>query len=103
MSFHKLQPKGLENFFVDAGLPADKLRIHISELAPGARPHPPHQHAGIEALYVFAGAGTFEIEDERQPIGPNEAIVFDPGRLHGLVNSGAEPMRYLVIIGKDVD
>ena len=37
MSFLEHQPKGLARFFVDADLPSERLRIHISEVGPGAR------------------------------------------------------------------
>ena len=101
MSFQEHQPKGLARFFVDAELPSERLRIHISEVGPGARSHPPHQHPGVEAFYMLEGEGTLEIADERQLIRANEAVVFDPTKLHGLVNTGETPMRYIVIIARD--
>ncbi|HET9221151.1 MAG TPA: cupin domain-containing protein [Roseiflexaceae bacterium] len=101
MSFLEHQPKGLARFFVDADLPSERLRIHISEVGPGARSHPPHQHPGVEAFYMLEGEGTLEIADERQLIRANEAVVFDPTKLHGLVNTGETPMRYIVIIARE--
>ena len=101
MSFQVHQPKGLARFFVDADLPDRRLTIHISEVGPGARSHPPHQHEGVEAFYMLEGEGTLEIAEERQLIRANEAVVFDPTKLHGLVNTGDAPMRYIVIIARD--
>jgi mannose-6-phosphate isomerase-like protein (cupin superfamily) len=101
MSFLEHQAKGLARFLTDADLPADRLRIHISEVGPGERSHPPHQHPGVEGFYMLEGEGTLEIADERCLIYAGEAIVFDPTKLHGLVNTGSVPMRYMVVIARD--
>jgi (S)-ureidoglycine aminohydrolase len=101
MSFMEHQAKGLARLLADADLPPERLRIHISEVGPGERSHPPHKHAGVEAFYMLAGEGTLEIGAERQRIAAGEAIVFDPTKLHGLVNGGDVPMRYIVIIARE--
>jgi (S)-ureidoglycine aminohydrolase len=101
MSFLEHQAKGLARLLTDVDLPPERLRIHISEVGPGERSHPPHQHAGVEAFYMLAGEGTLEIGAERQRIRAGEAIVFDPTKLHGLVNTGTIAMRYIVIIARE--
>ena len=101
MTFLEHQAKGLARLLTDMDLPPERLRIHISEVGPSERSHPPHQHAGVEAFYMLAGEGTLEIDAERQRIAAGEAIVFDPTKLHGLVNSGDVPMRYMVIIARE--
>ena len=101
MPFLDHQAKGLARLLTDVDLPSERLRIHISEVGPGERSHPPHQHAGVEALYLLAGEGTLEIGAERQRVAAGEAIVFDPTKLHGLVNTGTIPMHYVVIIGRE--
>jgi (S)-ureidoglycine aminohydrolase len=101
MSFVEHHPKGLARFLADADLSDKRLTIHISEVGPGARSHPPHQHEGVEAFYMLEGEGTLEIAEERQLIKANEAVVFDPTKLHGLVNTGETPMRYIVIIARE--
>lgn len=105
MSFAERQAKGLARCLVEEGLNPETLRFHISEIAPGTRAHPPHTHHAIEAFYVLEGHGAVEIGDpageagvERFEIGPNEALILDARTLHGLVNTGATPMRYMVII-----
>ena len=50
---------------------------------------------------MLEGEATLEIEDERQVIRAWESVVFDPRRMHGLVNTGDVPMRYMVILPKD--
>ena len=101
MTFLEHQAKGLARFLTDTALPADRLRIHISEVGPGQRSHPPHRHPGVEGFYMFEGEGTLEIADECCLIQAGEGLVFDPTKLHGLVNSGTVPMRYMVIIARD--
>ena len=99
--FTRLDKKGLDGFWIETSLAADKISLHITEIAPGTRAHPPHTHAGVETFYVLAGNGTLEAEDgTRVPVGPNQAVTVDPGRLHGLVNTGDTPLKYIVIIAK---
>src|SRR4051794_39942791 len=101
MPFLDHQAKGLARLLTDVDLPPERLRIHISEVDAGERSHAPHQHAGVEGLYMLAGEGTLEIGAERQRIATGEAIVFAPTKLHGLENSGDVPMRYIVIIARE--
>jgi len=98
MAFSTRQAKGLTRCLVETGLDPEKLRIHISESAPGTRAHPPHTHQAVEAFYVLEGHGTIEVGDERHEVGPNEAIILDARILHGIANTGTTPMRYMVII-----
>jgi mannose-6-phosphate isomerase-like protein (cupin superfamily) len=105
MPFTDRPTKGLTRCLVEAGLDPDRLRIHISEIAPGTRAHPPHTHRAVEAFYVLEGHGAVEIGDpasggsvERHELGPNEALILDARTLHGLENTGTTTMRYMVII-----
>lgn len=100
IDFVPKEKKGLNQFLFDQDINPDELSVHISEVGPGQRSHPPHKHGGLETFYVFEGNGTVEVDDERLPIGPNEAILIDPTKLHGIVNTGSVPMRYMVIISR---
>ena len=101
MTFTPKMVKGLSCYYQDADLDPQTLRLHISEIAPGTSAHPPHTHAGAEAFYVLEGRGTLNVEGEPpQSLGPNEAIVLNPAKLHGLTNTGDAPMRYIVIIAR---
>lgn len=93
--------KGIDRLLQDPSLPPDRLRLHISEIAPGTSSHPPHIHDGVEAFYVLAGEGEVEIDGVKYPLKANEAIVLNPGVLHGLTNTGTVPMRYIVVIAKE--
>ena len=98
MSFTSLEAKGLSKCLVDTQLDPEKLHLHVSEIAPGTRAHPPHTHGAVEAFYVLEGRGVIEHGDERLEIGPNEVLVLDARVLHGIENTGQTPMRYVVII-----
>jgi mannose-6-phosphate isomerase-like protein (cupin superfamily) len=100
MPFIERNAKGLARCLADASLDPEKLRLHISEAAPGGRLHPSHAHASVEAFYILEGQATVEAGDERHVIGPGEALILDASVPHGLYNSGETPMRYIVIIAK---
>ena len=99
MSEFTIHPvKGIDRLLLDPSLDPDRLHLHVSEIAAGTRAHPPHTHSGVEAFYVLEGEGQVEFEDKVHPIKANEALVLNASVLHGLVNTGSGPMRYMVII-----
>jgi uncharacterized cupin superfamily protein len=93
--------KGIARCLLDGDLGGEPLHLHISEVEPGGRAHPPHQHGGLEAFYVLEGEGTLEIGDERHRLHANECAVFDPQKLHGLVNTGETMLRYMVVLAAE--
>jgi len=97
MDFSLKDVPGLTKYLADTDVDPHQLRMHISEIAPGARGHAPHAHEGVEAFYMLEGHGTIEVEGERYSLGPNEVILLDASKPHGLANTGTAPMRYLVI------
>lgn len=101
MQFLDLEKKGISRYLLDADVEGEPLRVHISEVEAGERSHPPHRHGGFEAFYMIEGEGSLEIDGERHLLRANEAAVFDPRKLHGLVNTSQAPMRYMVIIRPD--
>lgn len=90
--------KGIGRYLLDQDLGGEPLHLHVSDVAAGGRSHPPHEHGGFEAIYMLEGEGTLEIADESHVIQGGEAVVFDPQKLHGLVNYSDKPMRYMVIL-----
>ena len=102
MQFLDIEKKGISRYLLDADVEGEPLRVHISEVDAGGRSHPPHRHGGFEAFYMIQGEGTLEIDGERHPLcAPMKQIVFDPHKLHGLINTSQAPMRYMVIIRPD--
>lgn len=98
MPFRELDVKGMKRYLIDADLDGEPLHAHVSVVPPGGRAHPPHRHGGYEAFYLLAGQATLEFADERVELSAGETAVFDPHKLHGLVNTGDVDIRYLVIL-----
>ncbi len=98
MAFTERQAKGLTRCLVETGLDPEKLRIHISEIAPGTRSHPPHTHDAVEAFYVLEGHGAVEIGGERHDDRSQRGAHPGCRTLHGLENTGDTPMRYMVMM-----
>jgi (S)-ureidoglycine aminohydrolase len=99
-NFTQVQKKGIDACWLESSLNPDQLHLHITEIPAGTRSHPPHTHAGAEAFYVLAGSGQIETEDDIIPLQANQAIILDASKVHGLVNTGSGPMKYIVIITK---
>lgn len=94
------QVKGIARCLFDSELEGEPIHVHISEVGPGQRSHPPHRHGGYEAFYMLEGEGTIEIEEESFVLRANEAMVIDPQKLHGIANYSQAPIRYMVILTK---
>ena len=92
--------KGVNRFIFETGANPDKLHMHISEVGPGTRAHPPHQHDGVEVFYVFSGEAEVLFGERTHRLSANEAIHVDCQVLHGIRNVGNTPLRYAVIIAK---
>lgn len=92
--------KGLNRFLFTEGSDEEKLHLHISEVGPGTRAHPPHQHEGQEIFYVLKGKGEVLFGNEVHNVNSGEAIHVNCKVIHGISNSGTGSMRYAVIIAK---
>ena len=52
-----------------------------------------HYHRVTEELYFFtAGSGRMTLGDEEREVAPGDCVVIPPGQVHGLVNTGDEPL-----------
>lgn len=92
--------KGIGKFLFADGTNNNKLHMHISEVGPGTRAHPPHHHEGQEIFYVLSGQGEVLIGEDRRIIASGEAIQVDCRVEHGITNVGDTDMRYAVIIAR---
>lgn len=103
MRLQEFPVKGIGLNWLDTSFEGEPLHMHISEVGPGGRSHPPHQHGGYEAFYMLEGEGILELGDEVYTLAANQSAVFDPRTLHGLRNDSDRPMRYLVILVRQVE
>ena len=76
---------------------ATQLRMHVSVINAGEAPHPPHQHAGEEIVFLLEGTAEVLIGEERHIAGPMTALFFKANILHGMHNIGTTPMKYVVV------
>ncbi len=63
-------------------------------LAPGQATER-HHHAETEEIYVvLAGRATMEVDGERRPVGPGEAVLIPPGAWHQIAAT-VDEVRFL--------
>ena len=75
-----------------------RLGVSHATVAPGKESLIYHSHtAEEEFMYVLSGTGTLRAGDEQTAIGPGDFVGFaTPSIPHTVLNSGAEPLVYLV-------
>jgi mannose-6-phosphate isomerase-like protein (cupin superfamily) len=76
-------------------MPAENQSLAEATLAPGQQTQR-HYHAGSEELYyLVSGEGVMEIDGERSPVGPGDAILIPPGAWHQITATGSTELRFL--------
>lgn len=78
-----------------------RLGCMLTVVPPGKRAFPYHNHHGAEELFVILeGRGTYRIGAERIEVAAGDvcgAPAGDRATAHQLINTGAEPLKYLAI------
>ena len=74
-----------------------RLEMHVTTLAPGASPHPPHRHPHEELMIVQSGRLEALQDDVVRHAGPGAVIFEASNELHGLRNPGPDSATYVVI------
>jgi quercetin dioxygenase-like cupin family protein len=77
-----------------AGLP---IELHLTELAPGGAPHPPHHHVHEEMLMIHQGTLEVTIAGRTSTLGPGSAAFVASGVQHGWRNVGSTRALYFVL------
>jgi quercetin dioxygenase-like cupin family protein len=76
--------------------------MHITELAPGLAPHPPHHHAHDEMIVIRQGTLAVMISGKTTNAGPGSVVFAASGEEHGWKNVGPDTaMYYVIALGKD--
>ena len=68
----------------------------VAVIKPGREIHPPHQHAEEEYLMVVEGNGTWHLNGSERPAKPGDMQYAAPWDVHGITNTGREPLRFVV-------
>ncbi|HVG22352.1 MAG TPA: cupin domain-containing protein [Blastocatellia bacterium] len=70
------------------------------EVLPPGRAVTPHYHKQVEEIYyILSGSGVMTVGDERREVGAGDAVYVPRGHRHTLENTGAEPIRLLLVCG----
>jgi mannose-6-phosphate isomerase-like protein (cupin superfamily) len=81
------------------GLP---IELHMTELAPGEAPHPPHHHVHEEMVILHQGNLEVTIMGESVNLGPGSVAYVASGEQHGWRNVGTTQAQYYVLaLGRD--
>lgn len=87
---------GYQFWFADTAL-ADGKTVKLSVVGPHLANHPPHRHAEDEFFFILEGTAEFLLDGDRQVVGPQTLIYCPSWHLHGILNTGASDLKYLVI------
>ncbi|MEK6300198.1 MAG: cupin domain-containing protein [Acidobacteriota bacterium] len=68
-------------------------------LPPGHSVRPHHHRQTDEIYYIVAGRGVMTVGAEQREVGPGDAVYIPPKHRHTLQNTGAEPMRIVLVCG----
>lgn len=78
------------------------IELHMTELAAGQAPHPPHQHVHEEMLMLQKGTLDATIEGQVTQITAGSIVYLASNDEHGWRNPGPGPAQYFVIaLGRD--
>src|SRR5258708_7421036 len=73
------------------------IEMHMTELAPGEAPHPPHHHVHEEMLMLKEGTMEVTILGKVAKIGPGSSVYVASNEEHGWRNVGTTNALYFVI------
>jgi quercetin dioxygenase-like cupin family protein len=77
------------------------VELHMTELAAGQMPHPPHQHTHEEVLMLRRGVLDATYGGQTTHLTPGSVIYMASNVEHGWKNPGPEPAEYWVMaLGK---
>jgi quercetin dioxygenase-like cupin family protein len=81
------------------GLP---IELHMTELAPGQAPHPPHRHVHEEMIMIHQGTLEVTIAGRAATLGPGSSAFVASNEHHGWRNVGTTRALYFVLaLGRD--
>ena len=70
------------------------------EILPPGHAVTPHRHREIEEIYyIVEGRGMMTVGDEQREVAAGDAVYVPRGHRHTLANTGAEPIKLLLVCG----
>jgi quercetin dioxygenase-like cupin family protein len=78
------------------------IELHMTELAAGQAPHPPHRHVHEEMIMIQEGTLEVTIAGRAATLGPGSSAIVASNEHHGWRNVGATRALYFVLaLGRD--
>ena len=78
------------------------IELHMTELAPGQAPHPPHHHLHEEMVLMREGTLEVTISGRSATLGPGSVAFVASNEEHGWRNVGTSRAQYFVLaVGRD--
>jgi quercetin dioxygenase-like cupin family protein len=74
-----------------------EVACHMTKLAAGAMPHPPHKHLNEEIFFMRSGTLEITVEGKTCHIGPGSVAFIHSNEMHGAKNVGDVPAEYFVL------
>lgn len=78
-----------------------QLVVFEQECVPGVGA-PAHVHVVEEVLRVISGEAEVFVGDERESLGPGDAVTIPAGAVHGFTNTGPGLLRVLAILASPI-
>jgi mannose-6-phosphate isomerase-like protein (cupin superfamily) len=66
-----------------------------ARLPPGAATTPHYHPRAEEIYYILSGTAVMQIDDEKRPVGPGDAVAIPPGCKHQITNTGGQTLVFL--------
>jgi quercetin dioxygenase-like cupin family protein len=73
------------------------LEVHVTELAAGQSPHPPHHHVHEEMFLVQAGFVEATVNGVTKRLTPGSVCYINSNEEHGIHNPGPDRAEYFVV------
>ncbi len=75
------------------------LVVFEALIPPNARVPAPHHHVTYdETVYELAGTCTFTVQGREVSLAPGQTLFIPRGAVHGFVNRGPEPVRFVATV-----
>lgn len=69
----------------------------LTVVKPGQALHPAHRHVEEEYLLITEGSGVWHLDGREFPAKKGDVLYVEPWVMHGLVNTGTEPLTFFVV------
>ena len=71
---------------------------YLVTLLQGAEPYVTFQHPGLKFVYLLSGNVMYRYGCKVVTLGVGDSLLFDATALHGIEDTGAEPVSYLSVV-----